>query len=164
MYDGQTVEVLNTDAEGRIILADAISWAAESDPNYLVEMSTLTGASVVALGVTGAGLYTPSDTLAEALLTAAADAGERLWRMPLWPEFREAIKGTHSDLKNVAGRWGGANTAAAFLGAVVGKIEHWAHLDIAGPAYVGATGNGERGATGYGVALGVQWLRALARE
>ena len=163
-YNGKTVEVLNTDAEGRIILADAVAWAAESNPNYLVEYSTLTGACVVALGSTGGGLYSPSDELAADLLGAAETAGERLWRMPLWPEFREAIEGTHADLKNVAGRWGGANTAAAFLSHFVGDVERWAHLDIAGPAYVGEGGDAPRGATGYGVALTLEWLRSLVDE
>jgi leucyl aminopeptidase len=160
-HNGKTVEVLNTDAEGRIILADALSWAAESKPDYILEYSTLTGACVVALGSTGAGLYTPSDELAATLLAASEAAGERLWRMPLWPEFKESLKGSHADLRNVAGRWGGANTAAAFLSHFVGDVERWAHLDIAGPAYVGADGEGERGATGYGVALTVRWLRSL---
>jgi leucyl aminopeptidase len=161
-HSGKTVEVLNTDAEGRIILADALAWAAEQKPDHMIEFSTLTGACVVALGQTGAGLYTPSDALASALLAAADDAGERLWRLPLWPEFKEAIKGSHSDLKNVAGRWGGANTAAAFLSNFVGDVQSWAHLDIAGPAYIGAGGEGARGATGYGIALAVEWLRRLA--
>jgi leucyl aminopeptidase len=161
-YNGKTVEVLNTDAEGRVILADAIAWAAEAQPNYLVEYSTLTGACVVALGTTGAGLFSPSDTLAGALLGAAERTGERLWRMPLWPEFVEGIKGSHSDIKNVAGRWGGASTAAAFLSHFVGDVADWAHLDIAGPAYLGAdAGDALRGATGYGIALTVEWLRSL---
>ena len=84
--------------------------------------------------------------------------------MPLWPEFREAIEGTHADLKNLAGRWGGANTAAAFLSHFVGDVECWAHLDIAGPAYVGEGGDAPRGATGYGVALTLEWLRSLVGD
>jgi leucyl aminopeptidase len=160
-HNGKTIEVLNTDAEGRIILADALSWAAESRPDWIVEYSTLTGSCVVALGTTGAGLYTPSDELAACLLRAADEAGERLWRMPLWPEFKEAVKGSHADLRNVAGRWGGANTAAAFLSHFVGDLQGWAHLDIAGPAYIGGE-EGDRGATGYGVALTIQWLKSLA--
>jgi leucyl aminopeptidase len=164
-YNGKTVEVLNTDAEGRVILADAIAWAADQQPNYLVEYSTLTGACVVALGTTGAGLFSPSDTLAGALLGAAERTGERLWRLPLWPEFTEGIKGSHSDIKNVAGRWGGASTAAAFLSHFVGEVGEWAHLDIAGPAYLGAdAGDALRGATGYGIALTIEWLRSLVRE
>src|SRR6185503_1790952 len=159
-HNGKTIEVLNTDAEGRIILADALSWAAETKPDYIVEFSTLTGACVVALGSTGAGLYTPSDELAAGLLRAADEAGERLWRMPLWPEFKEALKGSHADLRNVAGRWGGANTAAAFLSHFVGDVQRWAHLDIAGPAYVGGE-DLQRGASGFGVALTIEWLRWL---
>jgi leucyl aminopeptidase len=159
-HSGKTIEVLNTDAEGRIILADALSWAAQTRPDYIVEFSTLTGACVVALGSTGAGLYTPSDELAGGLLGAADRTGERLWRMPLWPEFKEALKGSHADLRNVAGRWGGANTAAAFLSHFVGDVQRWAHLDIAGPAYVGGE-DLQRGASGFGVALTVDWLRSL---
>jgi len=161
MHNGKTVEVLNTDAEGRIILGDAMAWAAEQRPDHLLEYSTLTGACVVALGQTGAGVYTPSDELAQALLGAAEDAGERLWRMPLWPEFKESLKGRHGDIRNVAGRWGGANTAAAFLSHFVGDVASWAHMDIAGPAYIGGEGEGLRGATGYGIALTIEWLRAL---
>src|SRR4029079_17760646 len=161
MHNGKTVEVLNTDAEGRIILGDALAWAAERQPDHLVEYSTLTGACVVALGQTGAGLYSPNDELAQSLLAAAESAGERLWRLPLWPEFNEGIQGSHSDLKNVAGRWGGASTAAAFLSNFVGEVQSWAHLDIAGPAYIGEGESGTRGATGYGIALTVEWLRSL---
>ncbi len=157
-YNGKTVEVLNTDAEGRMILADALSWAAEEGADTLIEMSTLTGATVVALGHHGAALYTPHDGLADELLTAGADSGERLWRMPLWREFGEEMRGNHADLRNVAGRWGGANAAAAFLGEFVGEVERWAHLDIAGTAYVGSDGSGPAGATGFGVALVLGWL------
>jgi leucyl aminopeptidase len=161
-YGGKTVEVLNTDAEGRMILADALAWAAEERPDALLEYSTLTGASVVALGHGAAALYSPADDLAAQLLEAAAASGERLWRMPLWPEFAEEMKGTHADLKNSGGRWGGANTAAAFLAQFVEPLRRWAHLDIAGPAYVGADAKGAPGATGYGVATTLGWLRRVA--
>ncbi|MDX1632627.1 MAG: leucyl aminopeptidase, partial [Thermoanaerobaculia bacterium] len=157
-FNGKTVEILNTDAEGRMILADALAWASEDDPTELVELSTLTGACVVALGRTGAGLYTPSDELSAELLDAAKGEGERLWRMPLWSEFREEMEGEHADLQNVGGRWGGANTAAAFLSSFVGGVERWAHLDIAGPSY---TTEDPKGATGYGVATLARWLRSL---
>lgn len=163
-YNGKTVEVLNTDAEGRMILADALAWAAEEEPGTLLEYSTLTGASVVALGHHAASLYTPDDYLAAELLDAAEDSNERLWRMPLWPEYREEMKGTHADLRNVAGRWGGANTAAAFLSQFVGKTERWAHLDIAATAYVAGDQKGSKGATGYGVALTSAWLLELANR
>lgn len=164
--NGKTVEILNTDAEGRMILADALAWAASEKPDALVEYSTLTGACVVALGPTGAGLFSPSEELCGGLLSAAGAAGERLWRLPLWPEFLEEMKGSHADLKNLGGRWGGASNAAAFLSQFVGGVADWAHLDIAGPAYIGGEGRGDqsqrsqRGATGFGVALTVNWLRA----
>ncbi|HEX6201763.1 MAG TPA: leucyl aminopeptidase, partial [Thermoanaerobaculia bacterium] len=161
-YNGKTVEILNTDAEGRMILADALAWAAEEGPEVLVEYSTLTGACVVALGNDAAGLFTPDDPLAGELLAAAERNGERLWRLPLWPEFVEKMKGNHADLKNSGGRWGGANTAAAFLSQFVGDLQRWAHLDIAGAAYVGRDGEEEPGATGYGVAFTLDWLARLA--
>jgi leucyl aminopeptidase len=157
-YNGKTVEVLNTDAEGRMILADALALAAEEGADSLVELSTLTGATVVALGHHGAALYTPDDGLAGELESAAADSGDRLWRMPLWPEFVSEMRGNHSDLKNISGRWGGANNAAAFLGEFVDGVERWAHLDIAGTAWIGAGGKETAGATGYGVALVLTWL------
>ncbi len=160
--NGKTVEILNTDAEGRMVLADALAWAASDKPEVMIEYSTLTGACVVALGPTGAGLFSPSDDLARGLLDAAEAAGERLWRLPLWPEFLEEMKGSHSDLKNLGGRWGGACNAAAFLSQFVGEVAEWAHLDIAGPAYVGGDGPRKRGATGYAVALTVNWLRTRA--
>ncbi len=167
-YDGTTVEVLNTDAEGRMILADTIAWAAEERPGALLEFSTLTGATVVALGHHGAALYSPDEALAEGLLAAGAASGERLWRMPLWPEFRREMEGLHADLRNVASRWGGANTAAAFLSHFAGGVERWAHLDIAGTAYVGEDQQGSReavrGATGFGVALTVAWLLEESRR
>jgi len=163
-YNGKTVEITNTDAEGRLILADALSWAAAADekPDHLVEYSTLTGSCVVALGHQAAGLFTPSGHLAAQLLAAAEASGERLWRLPMWPEFLEDMQGTHADLQNSGSRWGGASTAAAFLSQFVGDLSSWAHLDIAGVAYhrqesdrPGCT------ATGYGVATTVDWLRRL---
>jgi len=158
LANGKTVEIYNTDAEGRMILADALAWASSEKPDALIEYSTLTGACVVALGPTGAGVFTPHDGLAAGLLAAAEEAGERLWRLPLWEEFLDEMRGTHADLINSGGRWGGASTAAAFLSQFVGGLERWAHLDIAGPAYRGE-GKDRRGATGYGVALTVNWLR-----
>jgi len=160
--NGKTVEIVNTDAEGRMILADALSWASTEAPDHLLELSTLTGACVVALGQTGAGLFTPDDGLADALLAAADGAGERLWRLPLWSEFLDDMRGSHSDLKNSGPRWGGASTAAAFLSQFAAPLASWAHLDIAGPAYVGE-GRSRRGATGYGVAAICHWLSTLAR-
>jgi leucyl aminopeptidase len=120
-------------------------------------MSTLTGGAVVALGESAAALYCPEDAMASALLQAADDAGDRLWRMPLWPEYVERMKGHHADLKNSAGRWGGPCTAAGFLSQFVDGHPRWAHLDIAGPAISAPP----RQATGYGVALVVRWLQGL---
>ncbi len=161
-YNGKTVEITNTDAEGRMILADAMAWAAEERPDAMVELSTLTGSCVVALGLQAAGLFTPDDGLADELSAAAAESGERLWRLPLYPEYLEEMKGTHADLRNSAGRWGGASLAAAFLSQFTGEVERWAHLDIAGVANVKADlAGGAAGATGFGVASTVAWLRRL---
>jgi leucyl aminopeptidase len=162
-YNGKTVEIRNTDAEGRMILADALTWAAREKPDYLLDYATLTGACVVALGSNGAGLFSPSDPLAESLLAAADESGEYLWRLPLWPEFTREMHGVHADLKNSGSRWAGACTAAAFLAEFIEDTEQWAHLDIAGPAYVGNGQPGRKGATGYGVSLTVRWLRSLGR-
>jgi len=162
-HNGRTVEITNTDAEGRMILADALSWAAGEKPDALVELSTLTGACVVALGHVAAGLFTTDDGLAAELTEAGHREGERLWRLPLYPEYLEEMKGTHADLRNSAGRWGGASNAAAFLSQFVGEVPRWAHLDIAGVANVkGSPGGPPAGATGFGVASLVSWLRRLA--
>jgi leucyl aminopeptidase len=164
-YNGKTAEITNTDAEGRLILADALAWAAEEKPDALLEFSTLTGAIVVALGHQAAGLFTPDDGLAAELHAAAGDSGERLWRMPLYPEFLEDMKGAHADLRNSAGRAGSASTAAAFLSQFVDGLESWAHLDIAGVAYRSAEPEPKRaGATGFGIASTVAWLRQRAGQ
>jgi leucyl aminopeptidase len=157
-YNEKTVEITNTDAEGRLILADALALAVEERPDYIVEMSTLTGGAIVALGERAAALYCSEDAMSAALLAAADDAGDRLWRMPLWPEYLQEMKGNHADLKNSSGRWGSACTAAAFLSQFVGGHPRWAHLDIAGPAMSARP----RQATGYGVALTLRWLQNLA--
>ncbi|MEM7480365.1 MAG: leucyl aminopeptidase family protein [Acidobacteriota bacterium] len=159
-YNGKTVEIIDTDAEGRMILADALAWAVDEKPDALLEMSTLTGACVIALGYEAAGLYTPDDALAAELQAASIASGERLWRLPLWPEHVEQMKGVHADLKNAGPRWGGANTAAAFLSQFVGDLKRWAHLDIAGVAHVGHDQEEHPGATGYGVSLATEWIRA----
>jgi leucyl aminopeptidase len=159
--NGKTAEVTNTDAEGRLILADAMALASEEGAEVLLEYSTLTGACVAALGRHAAGLFTPDDGLAADLLAAAERTGEKLWRLPLGPEYLEEMKGVHADLRNSATRWGAASTAAAFLSQFVGGLTRWAHLDIAGVAHVGRDQNGHPGATGYGVALGLDYLRRL---
>jgi leucyl aminopeptidase len=165
MANGKTVEITNTDAEGRLILADALALAVEEGAEALIELSTLTGHCVVALGHQAAGLFAPEDAFAAELLAASAAAGERLWRLPMYPEFTDEMKGTHADLKNSAGRPGGASTAAAFLAQFVGGLSTWAHLDIAGTAYVKTDKDGQAaGATGFGVASAVSWVRHRARH
>lgn len=134
MRNGKTVEVLNTDAEGRLILADALSYAAESKPGRMLDLATLTGACMVALGTRIAGLFGNDDAFVEGIAAASRAAGERTWRLPLEDDFLDGIKSTVADLKNVGGRWGGAITAAKFLEQFVGDVP-WAHLDIAGPSW-----------------------------
>lgn len=155
--NGKTVEVINTDAEGRLTLADAMIYAQETcGVTTLVESSTLTGACMVGLGTSIGACYTPSDEMAEALMTASKEAGEKLWRMPLEDEYMEQIKSPIADLKNVGGRFGGSITAGLFLRDFVDteKVE-FAHLDIAGPVWNHSTNV----ATGYGAAMLAQFLK-----
>lgn len=156
---GKTIEVLNTDAEGRIILADALSYATKFKPRMCVDLATLTGACVVALGTERAGLFSPDTKVANALLSAAEHTGDQIWRMPLGEEFSEAIVSEIADVKNIGGgRDGGASTAAAFLAEFVSYP--WAHLDIAGTAWNMKPKPWLRaGATGHGVHLLVEFLR-----
>jgi leucyl aminopeptidase len=160
--NGTSVEVLNTDAEGRLVLADVLSWAVEEGPAAVVDVATLTGAILVALGPWITGLFSNDDGLALELAQAARAAGEPLWRMPLPPEMEELIKSPIADLKNTGGRYGGAINAALFLQHFVGKTP-WAHLDIAGPASVDKErGYNPRGGTGAGVRLLIEWIRRRA--
>jgi leucyl aminopeptidase len=151
-YSGKTVEIQNTDAEGRMLLCDAIAYAVELGCSPIVDIATLTGACVVALGTKRAGLMSNDDKLAAALRKAADRTGERIWHLPCDDEFVEAMKSRIADLKNIGGKWGAACTAAAFLSQFAGKAK-WAHLDIAG---VGVWGAGEKeapGSIGFGVRL-----------
>ncbi|HEV7671826.1 MAG TPA: leucyl aminopeptidase family protein [Thermoanaerobaculia bacterium] len=157
--NGKTVEITNTDAEGRLILADALALAAAEAPDALIELSTLTGGCVVALGPFAAGLFSPDDALAAELLAASAASGERIWRLPVGAEYLEEMRGQHADLRNSAGRYGSACTAAAFLSQFVGEVRRWAHLDIAGVVNKSAEEQPQKGATGFGVALVIRWLR-----
>jgi leucyl aminopeptidase len=133
-YSGKTMEIINTDAEGRVVLADALAYAAEQHPDAIVDLATLTGACVVALGHVASGLFSNDDELADGLLAAGQASGERLWRMPLWKEYREQIEAPLGDIKNTGGRPAGSITAAWFLANFVGDVP-WAHLDIAGTAW-----------------------------
>jgi leucyl aminopeptidase len=134
MRNGKTVEVLNTDAEGRLILADALSYAAEAKPARILDLATLTGACMVALGTRIAGLFSNDDAFTAEVQAASRATGERTWRMPLDDDFKEAIKSGVADLKNVGGKWGGSITAAKFLEQFVAEVP-WVHLDIAGPSW-----------------------------
>jgi leucyl aminopeptidase len=151
---GQTIEVLNTDAEGRLILCDAITYARRFKPDVVIDIATLTGACVIALGNHLSGLFSNDDDLAEALLEAGQRAEDRAWRMPIGEEYGELLKSNFADFANVAGREGGAITAACFLGKFTDGLK-WAHLDIAGTAYV--TG-ANKGSTGRPVPLLVDYL------
>ena len=132
---GQTVEILNTDAEGRLVLADVIWYAQERfKPRFVIDLATLTGAIMVALGKDFAGLFSNDDKLADQLLAASKASGEKVWRMPLDKSYDKLIDSRNADVKNIGGRWGGACTAAAFIGRFVKKDVPWAHLDIAGTA------------------------------
>jgi leucyl aminopeptidase len=157
--NGTSVEVLNTDAEGRLVLADVLAWAVEEKPAAVIDLATLTGAILVALGPWMAGLFRNDDHLAGELLAAARAAGEPVWRMPLPSEMEELIKSPIADLKNTGGRHGGSINAALFLQHFVGKVP-WAHLDIAGPASLDKErGYNARGGTGAGVRLLAEWIR-----
>ena len=134
MRNGKTVEVLNTDAEGRLILADALSYAAEQSPSAIVDLATLTGACMVALGTKVAGLFANHEPLAERVASASRSTGERTWRMPLDDDYADLLKSSVADLKNIGGKWGGAVTAAKFLEEFVDECP-WVHLDIAGPSW-----------------------------
>ncbi len=160
--DGTTIEVLNTDAEGRLILADALVWTGEQNPSLVVDFATLTGAIGIALGQEGAGLFCNDDALARGLEDAGLQTGEKIWRFPLWEEYDDYMKGTASDLKNIGPeRRAGSIAAAIFLRHFVPKGTPWAHLDIAAVAHVrDARLLTERGATGFGVRLILEYLRS----
>jgi len=134
MRNGKTVEVLNTDAEGRLILADALSYAAEGSRSHILDLATLTGACMVALGTRTAGLFSNDPEFSDLILSASQRTGERTWRLPLDEDFKEQLKSNVADLKNIGGKWGGAVTAAKFLEQFVAE-KSWAHLDIAGPSW-----------------------------
>ncbi len=163
-YNGKTIEVQNTDAEGRLILADAMAYVADKyKPDVMVDLATLTGACVVALGHNAAGLFGNDDTLLTELVKAGKQTGERVWPMPLWDEHDDLLKSPHADLSNVGPRWGGAISAAAFLKNFIGDTPAWAHLDIAGTAWGGKhlPYASPDHATGFGVRLLVRWIMSL---
>ena len=164
MRNGKTVEVLNTDAEGRLILADALSYAAESQPARILDLATLTGACLVALGTKIAGLFSNDEAFSRDIQAASAETGERVWRLPLDDDFKEALKSTVADFKNVGGRWGGAITAAKFLEQFVAAVP-WVHLDIAGPSWSDSEGGSrDAGGTGCFVRTLIAYLESSAES
>jgi leucyl aminopeptidase len=155
---GQTIEILNTDAEGRLVLCDALTYAERFKPRAVVDIATLTGACVIALGGVRSGLFSSSEALAQSLLNAGESAQDLAWRMPLDEDYAEGLKSHFADVANVAGRPGGAITAAKFLQRFAAAFP-WAHLDIAGTAWKSGAA---KGATGRPVPLLVDYLLSEA--
>ncbi|RMI19290.1 MAG: leucyl aminopeptidase [Calditrichaeota bacterium] len=163
-YSGQTVEIIDTDAEGRLILADGLAYVAKNyQPDVLLDLATLTGAIMVALGQEAAGLFANNDDLAAALAQAGERCGERVWRMPLWEEYARQIESDVADVKNWGGRGGGAVTAAKFLEKFINGHPAWGHLDIAGVSLADSDFTKDKSATGFGVRLVVEYLKQLIR-
>jgi leucyl aminopeptidase len=171
--NGKSVEILNTDAEGRLCLADALIYAQNNikyedganntKPDVILDLATLTGACMIALGDKYAGLYTSSTELREDLIDASFSANEKVWHMPLEPEYKENIKGKTADLKNIGGPYGGSITAALFLQEFIDpslSSTKWAHIDMAGPVW----NMSESKATGFGVKLLVEYLLKLQQK
>jgi leucyl aminopeptidase len=151
---GQTIEVLNTDAEGRLILCDALTYCEQFNPSSVIDVATLTGACVIALGNHATGVMGNHNPLIHELLNAGKSSGDRAWGLPLWDEYQEQLQSNFADIPNVGGREGGAITAACFLSRFTKKY-HWAHMDIAGTAWKSGK---EKGATGRPVPLLTQFL------
>jgi len=158
---GQTIEILNTDAEGRLILCDALTYAERFEPDCVVDIATLTGACVIALGAVASGLMANDDALAEALLEAGHTSGDRAWQLPLWEDYQEMLKSNFADIPNISGgRAAGTITAACFLARFTKKYR-WAHLDIAGTAW---RSGASKGSTGRPVPLLAHFLLKRARK
>ncbi len=161
-YDGKTVEIINTDAEGRLVLADVLAYGRELKPDLMIDNATLTGACVVALGPTVSGYFTNRDEAAERFRKAAKTAGEAMWQLPMVEDLRDGLKSDWADIKHVADRWGGAISAALFLREFVGDTA-WIHVDIAGPSMANkAYGLYSKGGTGQGVLTFLRVIDDLA--
>jgi leucyl aminopeptidase len=146
---GQTVEILNTDAEGRLILCDALTYAERLEPDAVVDIATLTGACVIALGHVATGLFANNQALADQIRAAGEDAWDRVWQLPIWEEYQEQLRSNFADMANIGGRPAGSITAACYLARFTRKLK-WAHLDIAGTAWRSGR---EKGSTGRPVPL-----------
>jgi leucyl aminopeptidase len=157
---GKTIEIINTDAEGRLVLADGLSFARQLGATHLIDAATLTGACVVALGMINGGAFSNDDTTYAKFETALATSGEKFWRLPLGEEYGELIKSDIGDIKNTGGRWGGAITAAEFL-RVFAEDTPWIHLDIAGLAWVeDSKPHIAKGPSGVAVRSILEWVRS----
>jgi len=162
-YSGITVEVGNTDAEGRLILADALTYGKEKyEPDVIIDIATLTGACIVALGYSVAGFFSNNDKLADAIFQAGEHSGEKVWRLPLWDLYAEQIKSDVADVNNTGGRGAGTVTAAKFLEKFIDGHKNWAHIDIAGPSFAPKGAGKVNGGTGFGVSLLLEVLKKLA--
>ena len=155
---GQTIEILNTDAEGRLILCDALTYAERFEPQAVVDIATLTGACIIALGHVCSGLFANKDALARELLAAGEESWDRAWQLPLWDDYNEQLKSNFADVANIGGRAAGSVTAACFLSRFTGKYD-WAHLDIAGTAWRSGK---DKGASGRPVPLLTSYLMKKA--
>ncbi len=159
-YSGITVEVGNTDAEGRLILADALTYGKEKyNPDVIIDIATLTGACIVALGFAVAALFSNNDKLADEIYQAGQESGEKVWRMPLWDLYDEQIKSDVADVNNTGGRGAGSVTAAKFLEKFIDGHKNWAHIDIAGPSFSSKGAGKGNGGTGFGVSLLISLLK-----
>lgn len=165
-YNGKTIEVIDTDAEGRLILADGLSYVVRHfQPEVLIDLATLTGSCIRALGTYAGGLFANNDELANSLLQAGEATGERLWRLPLWDEYRKELNSDVADIKNFSGSpAAGAITAAKFLEDFIEKHANWAHLDIAGMAMADSEFSSQKSATGFGIRLLLEFLQKLAQQ
>ncbi len=159
----KTVEVLNTDAEGRLTLMDMLTYAQKLKPTVMIDLATLTGACMIALGEEITGVMANDARLAQAILASAAGAGEKMWELPLEKNYLKLLKSTTADLQNIGGRWGGALTAGLFLQEFVDPKTPWAHLDIAGPAFAERDINAytKKGATGHGVRTLLHYVQSV---
>ena len=160
--NGKTIEINNTDAEGRLTLADALTYASNLGPHTIIDLATLTGACVIALGNDVAGLWSNNNNLVKELLFAAGETGEGIWQMPLQKSYRDGLKSHIADMKNTGPRGGGSITAALFLEEFFNKDINWAHIDIAGTCWTDKNkGLNPSGATGYGVRTLVKWIQGI---
>ncbi len=159
----KTIEVLNTDAEGRLALADSLVYSCKQKPDYIIDLATLTGACMVALGEEITGFMSNNEKLAEDIITASEIADEKMWELPLEKSYKKLIESDVADVKNIGGKWGGALTAGLFLQEFVNEDVAWAHLDIAAPAFAERVINSyeNKGATGHGVRTLIEFLRQI---